>query len=393
MSVEAGGVTSPEQHLGRPLGTDFQLADWNEVGSWYRRLGEESPHVLTRRIGATTEGRDFLLTIISSAANLERLDEIRRYAAILADPRGYSEPMKREAVERGRVVLLISPQMHSTETGGTEAVMKLAYTLATSNDEPWVSARDNVVVGLFPCTNPDGLDHVVGWYREQVGTPFEASGMLRLYQHYTGHDNNRDWFMLTQAETRLVTEQLYRVWRPQVYWDLHQQASNRERLFVPPYRDPLNPNLDPAIISGITAGPGARWSTDFSTGTQSGLCPRGRTPDYSGWDGRMPTPSLRPCRSNRCPASDCIRPGPVTWMKVGHAGFSTPGGFPTAPCATSNSARANSGISWTCSFYRIWAEGSSTRAGVKAPSRMNMPGVWIPRERWRLRNSSAAAAR
>lgn len=246
-------VTSPEAHLGRPLGTDFQLADWGEVSSWYTKLGNESPNVITKKIGTTTEGRDFLISIISSQENLKNLETLQRYSAIIADPRGHSEAAKREALEKGKVILMVSPQIHSTEAAGSEAAMKFAYTLATSQEEPWVSARENLVVGIFACTNPDGLDHVVKWYRKYVGTPYEATVMLELYQHYTGHDNNRDWFMLTQAETRIVTEQLYKVWHPHVYWDIHQQGSMRERMFVPPHRDPLNPNLDPAIVTGIGA--------------------------------------------------------------------------------------------------------------------------------------------
>jgi hypothetical protein len=246
-------VTSPEEHLGRPLGTDFQLADYEQVSSWYRLLDEQSDRVITQSIGMSTEGREFLISIISSPENLANLEEHKKYAAILADPRGRTEEEKAEAIANGKVILLISPQMHSTEAAGAEAGMQFAHLLATSEEEPWTSARENLIVGIFPCTNPDGLDHVVHWYRETVGSPFEATGMLKLYQLYTGHDNNRDWFMLTQAETRIVTEQLYTVWRPQVYWDVHQQGGRAERMFVPPFRDPLNPNLDPAIIAGIDA--------------------------------------------------------------------------------------------------------------------------------------------
>jgi hypothetical protein len=143
--------------------------------------------------------------------------------------------------------------MHSTETAAVQWAMEFTYTLATSDDEPYRSAREKMVVCMFPCTNPDGLDHVTGWYRQTVGTPYEATRLLRLYQLYAGHDNNRDWFMLSQNETQLVTEQLYTVWFPQVYWDVHQQGSSRERMFVPPFRDPLNPNLQPEVIAGIDA--------------------------------------------------------------------------------------------------------------------------------------------
>ncbi len=269
-AAPAQQITSPEEHLGRPVGTDFELADWEEVSSWYWQIAEESPRVQTEVIGTTTEGRDFLLSVISSEENMARLDELKEYAAIIADPRGRTEEEKAQAVEDGRVILLISPQIHSTEAAGTEAAMQFIYLLVTSDEEPWASARENLVVGMFACTNPDGLDHVVHWYRENLGTPYEATGMLQLYQKYTGHDNNRDWFMLTQAETRIATEQLYSVWHPQVYWDIHQHGSRSSRFFVPPYRDPLNPNIDPAIVTG-TNMIGSRAMLDMTRQGMTGI--------------------------------------------------------------------------------------------------------------------------
>lgn len=266
-------VTTPSQHLGRPLGADFHLADWNEVSSYFIRLDAESPNAITKKIGTTTEGRDFLITIISSEANLARLEEIKAHAQTLADPRGRSEAEIDAAVNNGRLILFISTAMHSNECAGAQFGMEFAHTLATSNEEPWKSAREKMVVVLY-VTNPDGVDHVTNWYRETVGTPHEASDLLKLYQYYSGHDNNRDWFMLTQKETRLVTQMLYTEWFPQIYWDVHQQGSNTERLFVPPYRDPLNPNLDPNIITGIDAL-GSRALLDLTragfTGVSSGV--------------------------------------------------------------------------------------------------------------------------
>ncbi|MHC5005501.1 MAG: M14 family metallopeptidase, partial [Planctomycetota bacterium] len=267
-------VTTPEAHLGRPVGGDFTLTDWSETSSYYWKLADESPRVVTRRIGETTEGRDFLLTIISSERNLADLERIRAHARTIADPRGATDDAKRRAVEEGRLVLFISPSMHSTETGAVQWAMEFAHALATSDEEPFRSTRERMVVCMFPCTNPDGLDHVTSWYRQTVGTPYEASGLLKLYQYYSGHDNNRDSFMLTQNETRLVTEQLYTQWFPQVYWDVHQQGSGRERMFVPPFRDPLNPNLDPGIIAGIDAL-GSRALLDMTreglTGVSTGV--------------------------------------------------------------------------------------------------------------------------
>ena len=252
-TVAVQQVTDPSEHLGRPLGVDFELADWSEISAYYKLLAQESPNVLTQRVGTSTEGREFLLSIISSPENLANLDQIKQYAATIADPRGKTDAQLQEAVENGKVILFISCAMHSTETAAPQFGMEFAYTLATSNEEPWVSARENMVIGIFPTLNPDGLDEVVSWYRQNVGTPLESSGLSRLYQKYAGHDNNRDWFMLSLTETRIVTRLLYHEWLPTVYWDVHQQGAGGERMFIPPFRDPLNPNLDPAIMSAIDA--------------------------------------------------------------------------------------------------------------------------------------------
>ena len=38
---------------------------------------------------------------------------------------------------------------------------------------------------------------------KNVGTPYELSGLPRLYQEYVGHDNNRDAYMLNMIESRV----------------------------------------------------------------------------------------------------------------------------------------------------------------------------------------------
>ncbi len=267
-------ITTPQAHLGRPLGADFTLADWKEVSGYFKLLATQSPRIRTLPVGTTAEGREFLISIISSEQNLAKLDEIKQHARTLADPRGKSQAQLDQAVRDGRAIVFISCAMHATEAAAPQFGMELAHQLATSDEEPWRSAREQVVTVIFPTTNPDGLDLVVDWYRKTVGTPHEASDLLRLYQLYAGHDNNRDWFMLTQPETRIVTKLLYSEWFPTVYWDVHQQGKSGERMFVPPFRDPLSPNLDAGIIGGInTLGTRAvlDMTRDGKTGIASGV--------------------------------------------------------------------------------------------------------------------------
>ena len=57
---------------------------------------------------------------------------------------------------------------------------------------------------VVPSLNPDGQHLVDHWYKTK-GTPYNRV-FPDLYQRYTGHDNNRDWFMFTQKETQLAIE-------------------------------------------------------------------------------------------------------------------------------------------------------------------------------------------
>ena len=57
--------------------------------------------------------------------------------------------------------------------------------------------------------------------------------------------------MITQVETANLTRIMYRDWLPEVYLDLHQMGPARARIFLPPYRSPSNPNIDPLLWSEI----------------------------------------------------------------------------------------------------------------------------------------------
>lgn len=260
----------PEAYLKRSLGADFCLVDWSTVQGYYTHLAEQCSTVELQRVGETTEGRDFLISIISSPENLKNIEAIQAASRTIADPRGKSEEELQRAVEDGKVVLFITPSMHSTEVAATEMGMELAWLLATSEEAPWSTMRDEAVVILLPSLNPDGVDHVAQWYEKNLEKPYESSSLPELYQKYTGHDNNRDFFALTQVEAQLLSKLMYQQWYPQILWDVHQQGQNGDRFFVPPYRDPLNENIDPLIVAGINAI-GSRAVMDMTTDDCTGI--------------------------------------------------------------------------------------------------------------------------
>ena len=240
---------SPAAKLGFEPGADSLLANWPQVSGYLNGLAQQSPYVRVDTLGKTTEGRPFLLLTITSPANQSRLAEIKRVQALLADPRRLRDTALAEIRATQPAVILISNNIHSTEVASSQMGMTLAYRLAT--DPGWQRLLDSVVVLMIPSMNPDGLDTVVSWYRRYKGTRYEGGPLPWLYHKYIGHDNNRDWFMLTQLETRLVTRMLYKEWFPEIVYDVHQQGANGVRLFVPPFQDPVNPNLDPALVAAI----------------------------------------------------------------------------------------------------------------------------------------------
>lgn len=253
-SAQRRAVPDPAAVLGFEPGTDRKLVDWDPVVAYFHALAAASDRVVVREIGRTTDGAPFIVAFISSPANLARLHTIRDIQRRLADPR--LEPSRagvERLIRRGTVVVLITAGAHSTEVGGVFTVLRLAHHLATQSSSEVLGILDRTVIILVPSLNPDGVSIVARWYTQTLGTAAEGSAPPELYNRYTGHDDNRDWYALTQVETRLVVDSVYDVWHPQVTLDLHQQGRTASRIFVPPYLDPVEPNVDPLLVAGDNA--------------------------------------------------------------------------------------------------------------------------------------------
>lgn len=244
-------VISPEDHLGYPVGTDKKLADWPEIVDYFNKIGKTSPRIQVETLGETTEKNPFILAIISSPENLANLDELREIQLKLSKPVDLSEEEAEKLIEKGKTIVLITCSIHSTEVGGSQMSMELAHKLATSMDTEVKEILDNVVFLLVPSLNPDGNRRVVEWYKKYLGTDYEGSTPPYVYHKYAGHDNNRDWYMFTLKETQLAISKVHNVWHPQIVYDIHQMGKKGPRFFVPPFIDPMEPNVDPILQSGV----------------------------------------------------------------------------------------------------------------------------------------------
>ena len=247
-------IPTPRSILGFDPGDDRKLPDWPTLLRYYQALGKTSERVRYRELGRTTLGAPFVALIISSPQNLKRLDAYRALNAKLADPRLFRSAREgSDALRDGKSVVLITSGVHSNEVGGHLVPVVLANRLATDTSARTRAILDNVIVLLVPSLNPDGVTIVTRWYNRTLGTPAEGTIPPELYHHYAGHDNNRDWYAFTQVETQLTVDSLYNVWHPQIVLDIHQQASDGSRLFVPPYLDPIEPNVDPLLMDGANS--------------------------------------------------------------------------------------------------------------------------------------------
>jgi hypothetical protein len=240
-------VQSPSQFLGINVGADRVLADYKQIASYLRALEAGSPRVKVQSLGKTTLGEDMIMAVISSEANMKSLDRIKETAKKLADPRGLTDAQVDALARSGKAVVLVTCNIHSSEIASSQMAMEWAYDLARADDAETKRRLDQVVLLLVPSLNPDGQTMITDYYRKYVGTKYEGGRLPWLYHHYTGHDNNRDWFMLTQMETRNMSRAIYHEWHPQVFVDEHQMGSNGPRMFIPPFADPVDPDVHPLI--------------------------------------------------------------------------------------------------------------------------------------------------
>lgn len=246
-------LTSPEAAFGFKPGTDRKLTDWSELTAYFKKLSTESDRIRYEEVGKTTEGRPFITVTISAPENLAHLAHYQEIQRKLADPRTTTPEEAKSLIAEGKTVLVVTCNIHSTEIASSQSATEFAYQLASGDTPSIRSVLHNVIIVLVPSLNPDGQQLVVDWYKKYLGTPYEGSSPVVLWHHYVGHDDNRDWSSFTQVETRLAVEKVINPWHPQILYDIHQMGSNGPRIYLPPWVDPIDPNVDPVLVESMNA--------------------------------------------------------------------------------------------------------------------------------------------
>ncbi len=277
----ANVVTSPKEFFGFGIGDDYCLATYQQLMGYWEKLDRESDRIKVVSIGTTEEGRPHLAAIVTSPANHRELERHQQVARKLALADGVDQAEARKLAASGKAVVWIDGGIHASETLGAQALIESVYQLVVAQDEEAIRILDDVII-VFVHANPDGHDLVADWYmREKDPKKRSLAGLPRLYQKYIGHDNNRDFYANTQAETKNMNRLMYWFWFPQVMYDHHQAGPPGTVLFCPPFRDPFNYFCDPLVVNGIDSL-GAAMIQRFLVEGKPGATIRSGAP-YSTW--------------------------------------------------------------------------------------------------------------
>ena len=198
----------------------------------------------------TWEGRPLHVLVIASPERIARLDAVKADLGRLADPRKLSAADTDTLVRELPVVTWLLHAVHGNEISGPDAALAEAHHLLAAQGDPAVDTilRESLVL-IDPLENPDGRARFVAQNRfaramspdvEPLAAERDEPWPGGRTNHYL-FDMNRDWFALSQPETRGRVA-LYLEWYPQVVADLHEMGGEATYYFAPPAR-PLNPHI------------------------------------------------------------------------------------------------------------------------------------------------------
>ena len=236
-------VSSPAQFLGYRPGDKF--TPHHRIIAYAEQVARQLPgRVKLIPYGQTYEGRQLMVVVVASEANLTRLEEIRtnnlkRIGLMEGTPTTTPQPP----------IAWLSYNVHGNEAVSSEAFMEVLYRLTDTADTLTKKIMNTTVVLLDPGLNPDGHDRYVNWYNQMLGRNPDPNPAARehsepwpggRYTHYL-FDPNRDWAWQTQENTQQRMA-LYQQWMPQLHADFHEMGSESAYYFAPsakPYHEDI----------------------------------------------------------------------------------------------------------------------------------------------------------
>ena len=227
-----------------------ELSSHAQIERYLHALAEAAPdRAKLVRYGSSYERKGLYYLVISSPANMKRLEEIRRNNLLLSDPRQTSPQQAAALLEKAPAILWLAYNIHGNECSASDSALLTAYHLLADRGEKTRRQLEQLVVIIDPLQNPDGRDRFVHGFRQNRGVFVQSNPLGSEHTENwpggrTNHyyfDMNRDWFLHSQVETQAKVN-AYLKWQPQIYVDAHEMGCDQTYYFTPP-TDPVNPFL------------------------------------------------------------------------------------------------------------------------------------------------------
>jgi len=240
-------LPTPDELLGFTLGE--RPASGEALRAAFDAIAAASDRVRVFPYGQSHEGRELFYALVGRADLIADLEGVR------AEHRQLALASPGEAREGGGTaddapaVVWLGAGVHGGEGSGCDAALALLHHLAADRSEATRALLEDVLVLVDPLQNPDGrarfLADRIRWQGRVLSTDRQALAHQGGWPSARGNhyflDLNRDWFALSQPESRARVRVLLD-WLPEVTFDLHEMGSFDTYLFSPP-REPFNPHL------------------------------------------------------------------------------------------------------------------------------------------------------
>lgn len=257
------------------LGYDFgeKITNVNDGIKYLEALSKIAPdRIILKDYGRTWQGRPLVYAIIGSPEQIKNLDTIKANSRALAFPQNLSIGKKSEILENQPAIVWLTNSVHGDEISPADAGLRMAYYLLAAQGNSQIDTiRKNVLTIIVPFQNPDGRERFIASNNAAMGLepdPFELAAERDQpwpggrMNHYN-FDLNRDWFALTQPETKGQTSAMLDFY-PQVVVDAHEMSRDAN-FFFPPEADPINPmhSKEQKALRAVIGENNAKWFDKF----------------------------------------------------------------------------------------------------------------------------------
>jgi len=278
--------TQPSDFFGFEPGSDRNLFNYEQLIEYLQKLDGESDRIHMEEIGQSPLGKPMYIAIISSEENISNLEKMKKVNRELALNPTLDPATLKEMTSEGKVFVLATLSMHSTEVAPSQSSPLIAYDLASTKDPKKLEWLSNVVYMMVPCHNPDGMNMIAQNYQKYKDTQYEGASLAGVYHKYVGHNINRDFVTLSQSDNQAIARIYNLDWYPQVMVEKHQMGSTGPRYFAPPNHDPIAENVPAGIFhwGGVF---GQHMATDMTSEGLAGVSQHYIFDDY--WPGSTET--------------------------------------------------------------------------------------------------------